>query len=115
MDEAETLAAPACACKWHLIVYGILVPAVITCFAVMSWLYREALWISSEGITSDTINGDAARAMAIVYLCAGSYMHFRSFWGALGFEKTSRAGVMIALYIGIGAMLTTLGLWIAGA
>ena len=112
--DAEDISAPAYGGKWHLIGYGILVPLGICYFAFNAWVERDALWISTGGIARDKITGDAARAMAVVYLCGAAFMHFRWCWGLLGFGKISHAGVAIALYIGIGAMLTTLGLWVAG-
>jgi hypothetical protein len=114
LDDAESVSTPASGGKWHLLGYGILVPLVIGYFAFKAWVDREALWISSEGIARDKITGDAARAMAACYACAAAFMHFRWCWGLLGFERVSRAGVLIALYVAVGAMLTALGFWIGG-
>ena len=114
VDAAEDLSTPASGGKFHLIVYGIIVPLVICYFASLAWIEKEAVWISSEGLAKERITGDAARAMAVAYLCSAAFMNFRWCWGLLGFEKTSNAGVAIALYVGIGAMLTALGFWLAG-
>ncbi len=115
LDSAEDLSTPAYGGKWQLFGSGVILPLVICYFAARAWIERDAIWISGEGIAKERITGDAARAMAVVYLCGAAFMHFRWCWGLLGFEKTSHAGVAIALYLGIGAMLTTLGFWIAGA
>lgn len=115
VDAAEDLSTPVYGGKWHLIGYGIIVPLVICYFAARAWIEKDAIWISSEGLAEERVTGDAARAMAVVYCCGAAFMNFRWCWGLLGFEKTSAAGVLIALYIGIGAMLTALGFWIAGA
>lgn len=113
-DQAEDISTPAYGGKWHLIGYGILVPLGICYFALKAWMDRDALWISTGGIAQDKITGDAARAMAVVYVCAATFMHFRWCWGLLGFGRISHAGVAISLYLGIGGMFTTLAFWIGG-
>jgi len=114
LDAAENISTSAHGGKLHLLGYGFVVPLVIGYFAYNAWVDREAWWISTEGIGRERITGDAARAMAVCYLCAAAFMHFRWCWGLLGFERVSRAGVLMALWVAVGAMLTALGFWIGG-
>lgn len=114
LDTAESISTAAHGGKLHLLGYGFLVPFVIGYFAYKAWVEQQALWISTEGIGREKITGDAARAMAVCYACAAAFMHFRWCWGLLGFERISRAGVLMALWFAVGAMLTSLGFWIGG-
>lgn len=115
VDTVSQLTTPAYGSKWHLIGYGIIAPLVICYFAARAWIEEDALWISTEGIAKEHLTGDAAKAMAVVYLCGAAFMNFRWLWGLLGFEKISHAGILLALYIGIGALLTAMAFWVAGA
>jgi hypothetical protein len=114
LDTAESASSSAEGGKLHLLGYGIVVPVIIGYFAYKAWVNQQALWISTEGISREKITGDAARAMAVCYACAAAFMHFRWCWGLLGFGRVSRAGVLLALYVAVGALLTSLGFWIGG-
>ncbi len=114
-DLAENLATPRTTAWLSFVGLGIVAPILAAFFAALAWITGKAIWFSlSHQESSFDLTGDAAKAMAVVYACAAIFIHFRWFWGGIGFEKTSHAGMATALYLGIGAMLTALVFAIAG-
>ena len=95
--------------------YGVLVPIIITGFAVRSWIIEDATWfnISRRGEEFE-LKDQAAKYMACAFFGGALFMHFRWFWGLMGFERIARAGVAIVLYLSVGALLASLGFAIAG-
>ncbi len=115
-DLAENLGTTRTSAWPSLIGFGIVAPIVAAFFAARAWITENAIWFSlSHRESSFDLTGDAAKVMAAVYACAALFIHFRWFWGGMGFEKTSNAGMASALYLGVGAMLTALAFAIAGA
>ncbi|MFC7339390.1 hypothetical protein ACFQY0_19515 [Haloferula chungangensis] len=49
-----------------------------------------------------TIKGDAARSMAVTYLAAACFSHFRWFWGLLPSYRIFTAGIVVSMILGLG-------------
>lgn len=99
--EAEDLAYPPGGGTGKLTALGVLLPLLISWFAVSSWITEQAVWPGQRGTTL-TIRGPEARWMAGAYLGIALFCHFRWCWGLLGFYRTFEIGTVLSLLAFLG-------------
>lgn len=77
--------------RFTMIVFGILIPGVIGYFAFDVWVDQGIYW-PSRRLYDLTIQGDAARACAVVFMSIGTFIHFRRFWGLRQHDRVYQIG-----------------------
>ncbi len=101
LSDIEDLAYPPSGGKWKMLSGGILLPLGIGYFAVRAWIDREAVWFGRNDINLD-LKGEAARAMALCYLGAAAWAHFRWFWGLKPAWRVFTIGTVCSLVLILG-------------
>ncbi|MES2475192.1 MAG: hypothetical protein V4640_05385 [Verrucomicrobiota bacterium] len=102
--DFEDLAWPPTGGRLKLFLLGILVPGCITWSSARSWIEQEAYWPASRG-SGMVVHGEAAQAMALVYLSVALFMHSRWCWGLLPVERLFRIGTVVSFVLFLSALL----------
>ena len=92
--------------RFKQVIVGLVLPLVIAYFCYGDWFSEEVVWTSgkSRGVRI-VVTGIAAKCAVIAPLSIASFIHFRWFWGALGFYRTFQVGMIISLLVFIGSMV----------
>lgn len=94
--QLERLAYPPSGGVDKLVFLGIVLPLVIGFFGVRAWVTGEAFWYGSRG-SGMTVRGPAAQALAVVYVSAALFCHFRWCWGLTRFYRIYETGTVLSL------------------
>lgn len=103
MDDGD-FDIPPTGGRVKLILLGIVLPGLIAWYATDAWMAEKAYWPARQG-RGIRIYGEAARALAVVYLSVAGFCHTRWFWGILQWERTFRAGTIASCLFFLGALL----------
>jgi len=104
--DTENFAYPPTGGTIKLIMVGIIFPGIIACYGVNAWLSEEAYWPGRRG--GVMVFGESARAMAVLYMSVGSFIHFRWFWGLIQAERVFKLGMVFSLLVFLGALIWAL-------
>ncbi len=85
-----------------LALLGVALPIVIWYFAGKAWITEEATWIGSR--QNMLVDGNAAKSIAVVYLSAGLFCHFRWCWGIIPVYRVFEIGTVVSLLGVIGGL-----------
>jgi|GEM_PF-6023323 len=91
--------------RWNIVVLGVVLPLVIGYFAAKIWIDQEAVWPGGRR-GNLKVKGDTARALAVCYLSAALFCHFRWYWGLVGSYRMFEVGTVISLLVGLVGYLT---------
>ena len=105
--DSEDFAYPPSGGRNKLVLLGILLPGFIAWHAAHAWIARVAYWPSRRG-AGIVIHGEAARAMAVLYLSVALFIHFRWFWGLLQKDRAFLSGTVGSCLLFLGALLWAL-------
>lgn len=94
--EVEDLSYPPSGGRTKLILLGILLPLVIGYFAAKAWVTEEAIWLGQND-DHITVHGMTAKALAVTYLSAGLFCHFRWCWGLIPIYRVYEMGTVASL------------------
>lgn len=101
LDNIEDLSYPPSGGRFKMVILGVLLPTAIGYFAARSWICQEAIWFGRGG-GSMTVKGEAARSLAVCYLGAAGFCHFRWFWGLVPSYRAFTIGIVLSLIVGLG-------------
>lgn len=102
--DIEDLAYPPSGGKVKLILMGLIFPAIISYYGFYAWLDQKAYWPGRHG-GGILVHGEAAKAMAIVYLSVATFIHFRWFWGMIQAYRVFQVGIACSILTFAGALL----------
>ena len=106
--DSEDFAYPPNGGRVKLILLGCLIPGIIAWFAINAWLMKEAYWPGGRRGPGMTVRGEAAQAMAVMYLSVAGFFHFRWFWGLIQFDRVFQIGTVCSLLLFLAALIHAL-------
>jgi len=93
--------------RWKIVLLGIALPLFIAYWAEEAWVHQEAVLPAGRRGTL-TVTGDIARALAVCYLSAAAFCHFRWYWGLVSSYAVFVRGTVISLLAGLAGFFTAL-------
>ena len=100
-DEVESLSYPPSGGRVKLILLGLVLPLVIGYFGIRAWITEEAVWFGNRN-SNITVHGRAAQALAVTYVSAALFCHFRWYWGLVPVYRVFEIGTAVSLIGVIG-------------
>lgn len=100
----EDLSHPPSGGASQLVVLGMVLPLVAWYFGGKAWLTQEATWFGHRN-TSLVVQGQTARALAVVFISVGCFCHFRWCWGLIPVYTVFRVGTTVSLLGIVGGIL----------
>ena len=85
-----------------MILLGGLLPLWIAYRSWIAWTTEKAVWFG-QGRSDMEVAGDTAKAIAICYLAAALFFHFRWFWGLWPSYRVFEIGIILSMILGLGA------------
>ena len=68
------------------------------------WTSEEAWWPGNRG-SGVMAHGEAAKALAVLYMSVSAFVHTRWCWGLLGYNRMFETGTVISILGILGSMI----------
>ena len=100
-DDVADWAYPPNGGRLKMVLAGLLLPLWVGYRAWVAWTTETAIWFGNRSSDME-VKGDTAKAIAVCYLAAALFAHFRWFWGLWPCYRLFEIGIVLAMILGLG-------------